>query len=133
MAMRSSARTLWRLALPVALLLSLPACLVVITTSPTTVDEATIVFVATADRGLLVAALSVTVVDVDGGWRGDGTTAGDGAFRCVVAGGVKRVRVSVTPPSGFALSRSDEWPRDIDVPSSGDMEVPVRLTRVTGR
>ena len=119
---------LWRLALAVAVLLTLPACLVVISTSPTAVDGATIVFVAIDDRGLLVASLSVTVVDVDGDWRGEGMTTGDGAFRCTVAGGVTRVRAKVTPPSGFALDGSDKWPRQIDLPSSGDLEVRVQLT-----
>jgi hypothetical protein len=124
---RSRARVLCRLALPVALMLTLPACLVVISTSPSAVDGATIVFVAIDDRGLLVASLSVTVVEVDGDWRGEGTTARDGAFRCAVAGGVRRVRASVRPPSGFALSGSDNWPREIDLPTSGDVEVRVQL------
>ena len=123
-------RVFWRVALPIALLLTLPSCLLVVSTSPTAVDGATIVFVAIDDHGLLVASLSVTVVDVDGDWRGEGTTARDGSFRCAVAEGVRRVRANVTPPSGFALSSSDRWPREIDLPSSGDLQVHVQLAAV---
>ena len=123
-------RVFWRVALPIVLLLTLPSCLLVVSTSPSAVDGATIVFVAIDDHGLLVASLSVTVVDVDGDWRGEGTTARDGLFRCAVAEGVSRVRANVTPPSGFALSGSDQWPRQIDLPSSGDLEVRVQLSSV---
>jgi hypothetical protein len=130
--MRPSARWVWRVVVPIFLLLTLPACLIVVSTSPTTTHGATIVFVAIDDRGHLVASLSVSVVDLDGQWRGDGTTAHDGAFRCVVAGGVKRVRARVTPPAGFALRGSDQWPRDIDVPSAGNVEVQIRLAAVSG-
>lgn len=120
-------RVLWRVALPIVLLLTLPACLLVVSTSPSAVDGATIVFVAVDDRGLLVASLSVTVVAVDGDWRREGATGSDGAFRCAVAGGVRRVRASVTPPSGFALSGAEQWPREIDLRGSANLELRIRL------
>lgn len=121
-----------RIALAVSLLLTLPACLVVISTSPSAVGGATIVFVAIDDRGLLVASLSVTVDDLDGRWHGGGMTARDGSLRCTVAGGVSRVRAGVAPPHGFALSSSDRWPREIDLPSSGNVEIRVLLATAAG-
>jgi len=131
--MRPPAPSVWHLALPVLLLLMLPACLLVVSTSPTAVHGATIVFVAIDDGGLLVASLSVSVVDLDGRWQDEGLTAANGAFRCAVGAGVRRVRASVTPPSGFALSGSDAWPRDIDVPATGNVEIQVRVAAVGGR
>src|SRR5262245_65158596 len=99
MAMRPAARALWRILFPVFLLLTLPSCFFYISTSPTTVTGANIIFVAVDDGGLLVASLAVSVTDVDGGWHDQGLTAGDGAFRCAVAKGVRQVRAAVTPPS----------------------------------
>jgi len=46
-------------------LLSLPACLVVVSTGPTSLTNATIVFVAIVDGGALVAPLRITVVSAD--------------------------------------------------------------------
>jgi hypothetical protein len=129
--MQPSARPIWWVVLPVFLMLTLSSCLLVISTSPTSITGATIVFVAIDDRGMLVASLAVSVSDVDGRWHDRGLTAGDGAFRCDVADGVRRVRAEVTLPSGFALAGSDQWPRDIDVPSTGSVEIQIRV-RATG-
>jgi hypothetical protein len=125
--MQPSARPKWHAVLPVVLLLTLPSCLLVVSSSPTSITGATIVFVAIDDRGLLVASLSVSVVDLDGHWHHEGLTADDGVFRCAVVGGVKRIRAGVTPPSGFVLAGSDQWPREIDVPSDGNMEIQIRV------
>jgi hypothetical protein len=118
---------MWRAVLPVVLLLTLPACLLVVTTSPSTFTGGTIVFVAIDDRGLLVASLAVSVTEIDGRWHSEGMTASDGAFRCVVAEGVSRVRAGVSLPPGFALAQSDQWPREIDVPSDGNVEIQIRV------
>jgi hypothetical protein len=99
-----------------------------VSTSPTLVSEATIVFVAKDSRGQLVHSLRITLVDVAGGWRMDGLTASDGSFRCGVRAGVTRVRAEVVPPAGYVLARSDSWPRQLDLSSGSSIVVDVHLT-----
>jgi hypothetical protein len=130
--MQPSTRPIWRAVLPVFLLLTLPSCLLVVSTSPTAITGATIVFVAIDDHGLFVASLTVSVTDLDGRWHDQGLTAADGAFRCVVGGGVQRVRAAVTLPSGFVLAGSDQWPRDIDVSPNGSVRLEIRVRAVGG-
>jgi hypothetical protein len=77
---RLTAASRW--VLPVVPLLALTSCVLIVTTTPTTISGATIVFVAIDDHGGAVASLHITVEDVSGEWRDDGLTAGDGFFRC---------------------------------------------------
>jgi hypothetical protein len=119
-----------RLLLPVIALLSLPACLVVVSTNPTPLTSATIVFVAIDNRGALVASLHVSVVGVDSAWSEQGVTAADGAFRCTTGAGVARVRAGVVPPPGYVLSGQDRWPREIDVSSGGSQQIEIRVQHV---
>lgn len=114
----------WRLAVALAALLTLPACLVYVSSAPGGVHRANIVFIAITGDGGLVARLRVTVVSTDGGWRQDGMTAADGAFRVTVGPGVTRVRASVDVPAGYTAVEPDRWPREIDV-GEGDLEVRV--------
>jgi len=99
-----------------------------VSTSPTPVSEATIVFVAKDNRGLVVPSLRVTIVDVAGDWRMDGLTASDGSLRCGVRAGVARVRAEVVPPAGYVLAQSESWPRQLDVSSGGSIAVDIHLT-----
>ena len=117
----------WRLLLPLIALLSLPACLVIVSTGPTPLASATIVFVAVDDQGALIASLHVSVVGVDGAWSAQGLTASDGAFRCHVGAGVARVRATVIPPNGYVLSGQDRWPREVDVSAGGSQQVEIRV------
>ena len=121
-----------RLVVPLVALLGLPACLVVVSTGPTSVGGATIVFVAVTEEGGLVAALHVSVADTDGGWRDDGMTASDGTFHCEVGPGVRRVRALPTPPDGYVMSGEHSWPRDIDLPDEGTLQVQVRVRAAGG-
>jgi hypothetical protein len=114
----------WRLAASLAALLSLPACIVFVSTAPGGVGHANIVFIAVTSEGGLVARLHVTVVSTDGGWRQEGATAADGAFRVAVDPGVTRLRASVTMPPGYTAAEPDGWPRELDV-RQGDLEVRV--------
>ena len=120
--------TPWKWAVPLLAALACNACIVFVSTSPTLISDATIVFVAKDSRGLLVPALRVTIVDVAGNWRMDGLTASDGSFRCDVRAGVARVRAEVVPPAGYALARSESWPRQLDVSSGGNIVVDIQLT-----
>jgi hypothetical protein len=113
--------------LPLVLVLPLWSCLVIVSSTPTTISGANIVFVAFDDDGTLVASMRVTVVDVAGDWRQSGSTGMDGSFRCTVATGVTRVRVSVAPPKGYALAVTERWPREIDLPADGNVRVEVRV------
>jgi hypothetical protein len=113
--------------LPLVLVLPLWSCLVIVSSTPTTISGANIVFVAFDDDGTFVASMRVTVVDVAGDWRQSGSTGMDGSFRCTVATGVTRVRVSVAPPKGFALAVTERWPREIDLPADGNVRVEVRV------
>ncbi len=122
----------WRVVIPIVALLTLPACFLVVSTGPTPLAGATIVFVAIDDRGALVASLRISVADIEGHWRGDGVTARDGSFRCDVRSGVMRVHAEVTLPSGYVLARSDQWPRQLDVPTGGSLRVEIRVTSVAG-
>jgi hypothetical protein len=120
--------TPWKCAVLLVAALACNACIVFVSTSPTLVSEATIVFVAKDGRGLFVHSLRVTLVDVAGGWRTDGVTASDGSFRCGVRAGVARVRAEVVPPAGYVLAESDSWPRQLDVSSGGNIAVDIHLT-----
>jgi hypothetical protein len=113
--------------LPLVLVLPLWSCLVIVSSTPTTISGANIVFVAFDDDGTFVASMRVTVVDVAGDWRQSGSTGMDGSFRCTVATGVTRVRVSVAPPKGYALAVTERWPREIDLPADGNVRVEVRV------
>ena len=119
----------WRHAIPLVAALALNSCIVYVSTSPTTVSGATIVFVATDGHGGFVRFLHVTIADVAGAWRADGLTAADGSFRCGVGAGVRRVRAEVVPPAGYVLAGADSWPRHLDVSGDGDMQVEVHVTR----
>jgi hypothetical protein len=118
----------WKWAVPLLAALACNACIFFVSTSPSFVSDATIVFVATDSRGFFVHSLHVTVVDVAGHWRMDGLTASDGSFRCGVRAGVTRVRVELLPPAGYVLARSDSWPRQLDLSSGGNMVVDIHLT-----
>jgi hypothetical protein len=116
-----------RLAAVLFMLLTLPACIVFVSTGPGPVTNANIVFIAVTDDGGLVARLHVSVVSTDGGgWRQEGETAGDGVFRCRVGAGVTRVRASVTPPAGYVAGDPQRWPREIEL-SGEDLELRVRV------
>jgi hypothetical protein len=117
----------WKRAVPLLAALTLNACIVIVSTSPTTVSGATIVFVATDGHGRSVRSLRVVIADVAGVWRTDGLTGGDGSFRCGVSEGVTRVRAEVVPPAGYVLARSDNWPRDLDVSGGGNMRVEIHV------
>jgi hypothetical protein len=123
----------WRLLLPLIALLSLPACLVIVSTGPTSLTDATIVFVAVDDNGALIASLHVSVVGVDNDWGQQGMTAADGAFRCKVGSGVARVRAVVVPPAGYVLSGQDRWPREVDVSSGGSQRIEIHVRQVQGK
>ena len=118
----------WKRIVPLLAALTLNACIVFISTSPTPVSGATIVFVATDGHGQFVPSLRVVIVDVAGVWRVDGLTGGDGSFRCGVGEGVTRVRAEIVPPAGYVLARSDNWPRDLDVSGGGNMRVEIHVT-----
>ena len=120
----------WRWCVPVAALLTLSACLIVVSTGSTPLVGANIVFVAFDDHGALVASLRVTVVDPASDWRLEGITARDGSFRCDVRAGVTRVRASVTAPRGYVVSRTEPWPREIDVSSNTSIQIAVRVNAV---
>jgi hypothetical protein len=124
---RRGPRGLSTSALIVLVLLSLPACILIVSSGPTTVAGATIVFVAVDDDGWVVAALSVTVVDVQGDWREHGLTAGDGSFSCGVRPGVTRVRAEVSAPAGYVLADPRTWPRELEVSPGGSLQVEVRV------
>ena len=118
----------WKPAVPLLAALTLNACIVFISTAPTAVSGATIVFVATDGHGQYVRSLRVVIADVAGVWRTDGLTGGDGSFRCGVGEGVTRVRAEVVPPAGYVLARSDNWPRDLDVSGGGNVRVEIHVT-----
>jgi hypothetical protein len=118
----------WKCAVPLLAALTLNACIVIVSTSPTAVSGATIVFVATDGHGQSVRSLRVVIADIAGVWRTDGLTGGDGSFRCGVGDGVTRVRAEVVPPAGYVLARSDNWPRDLDVSGGGSMRVEIHVT-----
>jgi hypothetical protein len=113
--------------LPLILVLPLWSCLVIVSTSPTPISNATIVVVAFDDHGSFVASMRVTVVDVGGDWHEAGATGRDGSYSCTVGSGVARVRVSVTPPPGYALAGAEGWPRELDLPADGSVRIEVRV------
>jgi hypothetical protein len=127
---RCAATSRW--VLPVVPLLALTSCVLIVTTTPTPISGATIVFVAIDDHGGAVASLHITVEDVSGEWRDDGLTAGDGFFRCGVRAGVTRVRAEVKLPSGLELATSERWPHDIDVSRGGTVQVQIRVRASRG-
>jgi hypothetical protein len=118
--------------LPLVPLLALSSCVLVIGTSPTAVSDATILFVATDERGGAVASMRIIAIDVFGEWRDEGLTARDGSFSCGVPVGVTRVRAGVRVPSGFVLVGSEGWPHAVDVPAHGTVRVEIRLTALPG-
>ena len=120
----------WRCCVPVAAMLTLSSCLVVVSTGPSALVGGNIVFVATDGRGALVASLHITVMDPAGDWRLEGMTAHDGSFRCDVRSGVTRVRAIVTAPRGYVVSTTEPWPREIDVLSNTSVRVEVRVNAV---
>jgi hypothetical protein len=107
--------------------LTMSGCLFIVSTDPTSITGATIVFVAVDDRGVSVPSLQVSVVGVDGTWRDNGLTASDGAFRCHIGAGVTRVRAGVTMPSGYVLVEGDRWPREIDVSPGESLQIEIRV------
>jgi len=108
-------------------LLALSSCVLIVTTSPTAISGATVVFVAIDDDGGAVSSLHITVADVFGDWREAGLTGRDGAFRCDVRAGVSRVRATVALPSGVMLTRSEQWPRELDVQSGSTVRLEIRV------
>jgi hypothetical protein len=119
----------WKHALALVAALALNSCIVYVSTSPTTVSGATIVFVATDGHGGFVRSMQVTIADVAGAWRADGVTGADGSFRCAVGADVRRVRADVVPPAGYVLSGPDSWPRHLDLSGGDDLQVEVRVSR----
>ena len=117
----------WRRSVPVAALLTLRSCLLVVSTGPSALVGGNIVFVAVDGHGGLVASLHVTVADLASDWRQDGMTARDGSFRCDVRSGITRVRAVVTAPPGYVVSGTQTWPREIDVSSNTSVRVEVRV------
>jgi hypothetical protein len=113
-----------------AILIVGPGCLVFVSTGPSHIEDATIVFVVTDDRGELVAHVHIAVTAVASTWRTEGRTHFDGAFHCRVQGSVDRVRVGVTPPDGYALVQSDGWPRTLMVDAGGEDIIEVRVRRL---
>ena len=105
----------WRCCVPIAALLTLSSCLVVVSTGPSALVGGNIVFVAVDGHGGVVASLHVTVADLAGDWRQDGMTARDGSFRCDVRSGITRVRAVVTAPPASTDGPSSCPPRDPDV------------------
>ena len=120
-------RVPWAGMVVAAALLVLPSCILIVSTGPTTVSGATVVFVAVDDDGFFVASLGVTVVDVHGSWREHGVTTRDGSFTCSIEPGISRVRADVTPPAGYVVSDSKGWPRDVEVPAGGSTRVEIRV------
>jgi hypothetical protein len=118
----------WKRAVPLLALLAVNACIVYISTSPTTVSGATIVFVATDDHGQFVHSLRVIIVDLGGPWRVDGLTQMDGSFQCGIRAGVTRVRTEVVPPAGYVMTSSDSWPRNLDVSGGGNLRVEIHVS-----
>jgi hypothetical protein len=118
----------WKRAVPLLALLTVNACIVYISTSPTTVSGATIVFVATDDHGRFVGGLRVVIIDVAGAWRTDGLTQTDGSFQCGIRAGVTRVRTEVVPPAGYVMTPADSWPRNLDVSDGGNLRVEIHVT-----
>lgn len=118
----------WKRAVPLLALLTLNACIVYISTSPTAVSGATIVFVATDDHGQFVRSLRVIIVDPAGAWRVDGLTRTDGSFECGIRAGVTRVRTDVVPPAGYVTTPWDSWPRHLDVSGGGNLRVEIHVT-----
>ena len=88
-------RVPWTGMVVAAALLVLPSCILIVSTAPTTVSGATVVFVAVDDDGFFVPSLGVTVVDVHGNWREHGVTTRDGSFTCSIEPGISRVRADV--------------------------------------
>jgi hypothetical protein len=117
----------WRCCVPVAAMLTLSSCLIVVSTGPTALVGGNIVFVAVDGHGALVASLHITVVDLASDWQLEGMTAHDGSFRCDVRSGVTRVRATVTAPRGYVVSTTEPWPREIDVLSNTSVRVDVRV------
>ncbi len=116
----------WACSVGIALL-PLTSCLVVVATSPTAMSGATIVFVATDNRGGLVGLLLYTAARLAGNWRVSGVTAADGSFACGIGSGVARIRLDVVPPAGYVLVPPDSWPRHVDVPRGGSLRIEVRV------
>jgi hypothetical protein len=117
----------WKRAVPLLALLTVNACIVYISTSPTPVAGATIVFVAIDDHGRFVRGLRVVLIDVAGAWRADGLTETDGSFQCGVRAGITRVRTEVVPPAGYVLTPAESWPRHLDVSSGANLRIEIRV------
>ena len=83
-----------------AFALPLQACLVVISTGPTPLHDANIVFVVFDDNGGFVSGASVVVSDAGGHWQQSGYTGKDGVYRCSLGSGVTRVTITLEPPRG---------------------------------
>ena len=94
----------WARVIPVLAIFALNSCIVYISTSPTAVSGATIVFVATDVARFVRCVAAVTILDVAGAWRAVGLTGGDGSFRCGVGAGVLTMRRDVVPPAGYVLT-----------------------------
>lgn len=119
---------LLRWGFPLTQLLTLASCLLIVSSEPTPVSGGTIVFVAFDGHGVRVASLRITVVDVHGAWQAAGHTGRDGSFRCAVPSTVRSVRATAAPPPGYALTGPESWPRELDVPAGGSLDVEVVLT-----
>ncbi len=113
-----------------AILILGPGCFVFVSTGPSHIEDATIVFVVKDDHGALVAHVRIEVVAIATEWRTEGSTRVDGAFRCKVERSVEQVRVGVTPPDGYALIQSDRWPRTLTIGAGVEETVEVRVRRL---
>jgi hypothetical protein len=116
-------------AIVVALALWLPACRFIISSGPTTVSSATIIFVVVDDGDRLVGSTHITVREVAGDWTASGVTAAGGQYQCRVRAGVSQVSVWVEPPDGFALADGN-WPRRLDVSRPDPLEIRIRVRRL---
>lgn len=118
-----------RVLMTVVAALLLPSCILYVSSSPTSVGGATIVFVAVDGRGGSVESLAIRVVDLRGEWTGQATTSVGGSCSLVVGASVKRVRVDVTPPAGYVLTDARGWPREVDVSPGRNVRIEIMVRR----
>jgi len=114
--------------IPAALAIPLQACLVIVSSGPTALPDANIVFVVFDETGAAVSDVTLIVRDSAGDWRQTGQTGSDGLFKCRVGAGVSRVSVRLEPPRGY-VSTERLWPMILDLESDGSQRVELRLRR----
>ena len=112
----------------VAIAVPLEACLLIVSSGPTPLHEANIVFVVFDDTGTAVSDVTLIVRDTTGDWGQTGQTGRDGLFKCRVGAGVSRVTVRLEPPRGY-VPATGSLPMVLDVESGGSQRVELRVTR----